>query len=268
MTHSASGSIALQSDGNETTSPTMTRNDDRYLEALRADAADARSLMSNPRKSERERMVVRALLRCLGVVFEDKEIVAGGEEPVDAEFRAARFQIRDLVGDRKRGKEWAERERIYRDAKTIADVRTPFTGSTAIPFDRASKMVADALTEKSRRYGPRVCGMLDAVVYLDLGGSSYRGGLVSEPCARGTEEDFRAWRSGISGALRANAKPGYQGCRLLIFGPACQFDTIDFDFENVVRPAIDAVKDWARYLDAVYVLDAPPAAFCAVQRSR
>jgi hypothetical protein len=148
----------------------MTRNDDRYLEALRADVADARSLMSNPRKSERERMVVRALLRCLGVVFEDKEIVAGGEEPVDVEFRAARFQIRDIVGDRKRGKEWPERQRIYRDAKTITDVRTPFTGSTAIPFDRASKMVADALTEKSRRYGPRVCGMLDAVVYLDLGG--------------------------------------------------------------------------------------------------
>jgi hypothetical protein len=34
-------------------------------------------------------MVVRALLRCLGVAFEDSEIVAGGEEPVDVEFRAA-----------------------------------------------------------------------------------------------------------------------------------------------------------------------------------
>lgn len=33
----------------------MSRNDDRYLEALREDVADARSLMSNPGKSERER---------------------------------------------------------------------------------------------------------------------------------------------------------------------------------------------------------------------
>lgn len=149
----------------------MTGNDDRYLEALRADAADARSLFSNPRKSERERRVVRALLRCLGVAFEDSEIVAGGEEPVDIEFRAARFQIRDIVGGRKRGKEWVERERLYQGAEIMADVMTPFTHSTAVSLDRAAEMVADALTEKSRRYGPRVCGTLDAVTYLDLGNS-------------------------------------------------------------------------------------------------
>jgi hypothetical protein len=93
-------------------------------------------------------------------------------------------------------------------------------------------------------------------------GRSYRGGLVSEPCARGTDEDLKAWRSAITRALRAKLKPGYRGCRLLIFVPACQFDNIDFDFEEIVRPAIDAVRDWSRYFDAVYVLDAPPAAFC------
>jgi Putative endonuclease, protein of unknown function (DUF1780) len=93
----------------------------------------------------------------------------GGVEPVDVEFRAARFQIRDIVGGRKRGKEWAERERLYQHAETIADVMTPFTQSTAIPFDRAAEMVADALTEKSRRYGPRLCGTLDAVTYFDVG---------------------------------------------------------------------------------------------------
>ena len=97
-------------------------------------------------------------------------------------------------------------------------------------------------------------------------GLSYRGGLVSEPCARGYEEDLAAWRSAISGALRAKLRPGYQGSRVLIFVPACQIDTIDFDFEDVVRPAVEVVEDWARYFDAVYVLDAPPAAFCALQR--
>lgn len=98
-------------------------------------------------------------------------------------------------------------------------------------------------------------------------GRSYRGGLVSEPCARSTEEDLRAWRSAIAGALRAKLKPGYQGCRLLIFAPACQFDTIDLDFKDVVKPAIDAVEDWSRYFDAVYVLDAPASAFFEVRRS-
>lgn len=99
-------------------------------------------------------------------------------------------------------------------------------------------------------------------------GRSYRGGLVSEPCARGTEEDLKAWRSAIAAALGAKLKPGYQGCRLLIFAPACQFDTIDFDFEDVVKPAVGAVEGWARYFDAVYVLDAPPSAFCAVQSAK
>ena len=97
-------------------------------------------------------------------------------------------------------------------------------------------------------------------------GLSYRGGLVSEPHARGLEEDLVAWRSAVGGALRAKLKPGYRDCRLLIFARACQFDTIDFDFENVVRPALNAVQDWPRYFDAVYVLDAPPAAFCAFRR--
>jgi hypothetical protein len=189
------GPSVLQMRCNNATSPTMTQNDDRYLEALREDAADARLLMSNPRKSERERMVVRALLRCLGVAFADTEIAAGSEEPIDVEFRAARFQIRDIVGGRKRGEEWAERERLYRSVKTFADVITPFTETTAIPFDRAAEMVVDALTEKSRRCGPRVCGTLDAVTYLDLGGSHL---YPSE--ARGVPEALaelrrQGWRS-------------------------------------------------------------------------
>lgn len=149
----------------------MSWDDDSYIEALRADVADARSLMSNSRKPERERMVARALLRCLGVAFKDAEIEAGPEEPVDVAFRGARFQIRDLVGGRKRNKELAAREKRYREAKTISDVATPFAASTAIPFDRAAELVAETLTEKSLRYGPRLCGTLDAVAYIDLGGS-------------------------------------------------------------------------------------------------
>ena len=39
--------------------------------------------------------------------FAEFEIAACSQEPVDIEFRAARFQIRDIVGARKRGKEMA-----------------------------------------------------------------------------------------------------------------------------------------------------------------
>lgn len=41
-----------------------------------------------PEKPERERMIVRAFLRCLGVPFSDDEIQPGTEEPVGRELSA------------------------------------------------------------------------------------------------------------------------------------------------------------------------------------
>jgi hypothetical protein len=58
------------------------------------------------------------------------------------------------VGNRLRGKEWAEREQRYHDAKTVADVMDPYTASAAFPLDQTAKMVADAL---GRRKGPTLC---------------------------------------------------------------------------------------------------------------
>src|SRR5882762_1565857 len=99
-------------------------------------------------------------------------------------------------------------------------------------------------------------------------GLSYRGGLISEPCARGPEEDLKAWRSAISDALRKKLKPAYEGCRLLIYARTCQFDTIDFDFEQVIRPAIDEIGSdtWGLYFEMIYVLDSPKGAFRAFHR--
>jgi hypothetical protein len=84
---------------------------------------------------------------------------------------------------------------------------------------------------------------------FNTAGHSYRGGLVSEPCARGPDEDLRAWRTAISDALRNKLKPGYEACRLLIFARGCQIDTIDFDFGEVVKPAIDSIgrETWGQY---------------------
>lgn len=68
----------------------MTWDDDNYLQALRADVADARSLMSNPRKPERDRMAVRALLRYLGVAFED---AAAWKNPSMSHFARLVFEL-------------------------------------------------------------------------------------------------------------------------------------------------------------------------------
>jgi Putative endonuclease, protein of unknown function (DUF1780) len=129
----------------------MSSNDDTYLASLRTHAAETRTLFSNPMKPERERMVVRAYLRCLGIPFTEDEIASSNDEPVDVLFGDARFQIRDIVGDRLRGKEWAVKQR-YQAAQTASDVTDPYTPSVVISLDQAAKMVADALAGKARHY--------------------------------------------------------------------------------------------------------------------
>lgn len=173
----------------------MSSNDDAYLALLRTHAAETRTLFSNPMKPERERMVVRAYLRCLGIPFTEDEIVSSTDELVDVLVGDVRFQIRDILGGRLRGKEWAEREQRYQAAKTASDVRDPYTPSVAIPLDKAAKMVVDALAGKARHYAPASIATLDALVYLDLA-NSHLGRLDHPPTPAVIDElTCQGWRS-------------------------------------------------------------------------
>jgi hypothetical protein len=53
----------------------------------------------------------------------------------------------------------------------------------------------------------------------------------------------------------------------LIFAGKCRSDTIDFDFAEVVRPALEEVGTavWSKSFQAIYVLDAPETAFVEVR---
>ena len=274
-------------DSNNATSPPMSRNDDRYLEALREDVADARSLMSNPGKSERERRKMNDAsaieLNCpfqpemtysIGKLRDTARTILRERQADPALSAKFRTQLRTDIPWAKSWNEEFFPLKLFADHMALADEDT---------FQWTPEGAADFTVRTLTGIIPLQCTMAypiwtaaggnpaGQVHYLEMRqynntGRSYRGGLISEPCARDTEEDLKAWRSTITGALRAKLKPGYRGCRLLILVPACQFDTIDFDFDEVVRPAIDAVEDWPRYFDSVYVLDASPAAFCAFQR--
>ena len=91
----------------------MCQGDREYIEKLERHASNTRALLSNKQKPERERMVVRAFLRCIGVQFSDSDIAAGTEEPVDVTFLSARFQVRDIPGGRKRVEAWRQRQLRY-----------------------------------------------------------------------------------------------------------------------------------------------------------
>ena len=61
-----------------------------------------RLLLAQRMKPQRDRAVVRALLRVLGVAFAEAEIIAPVEAPIDVRFRRVQFHLREL-GDHPRG---------------------------------------------------------------------------------------------------------------------------------------------------------------------
>ena len=64
-----------------------------------------RLLLAQRMKPQRDRAVIRALLRVLGVAFAEAEVIAPGESPIDVEFRQAQFHVREL-DDHPRGGAW------------------------------------------------------------------------------------------------------------------------------------------------------------------
>jgi len=173
----------------------MRQSEQEYLAELRKHASNTRALLSNAQKQERERMVVRAFLRCTGVQFSDDEIQASNEEPVDVVFRSARFQVMDILGGRMRGKDWRERERRYQTAESVSDLLEPWTSSKPMSFGEVSQAIATGLAEKASRYGVDNCSKLDALVYVDLHGR-YLQPLEPTMEAQAADEMSRqSWRS-------------------------------------------------------------------------
>ena len=147
----------------------MDRDEAEYLKRLYEHAIESRRIFSNKMKEERERMVCRAFLRCLGVQFHEDEIVAPYTEPIDICFRSAKFQIRELMEpNRKRGDELKEFQHAVQNATSIEDVMTSYSPPRPVSFQALVDEVADALREKAAKYG-KGCRDLDALVYVNLG---------------------------------------------------------------------------------------------------
>lgn len=148
----------------------MDRDEAEYLRKLREHVGETRRIFSNKRKPERERMVCRAFLRCVGIEFDDKEIMPSDTEPIDVIFRAAKFQIRELMEpDRKRGDELKEFQQKVEDATSIEDLATPYSPPRPLSFQELVPELTKALSEKAVKYGTG-CRDLDALIYVNLEG--------------------------------------------------------------------------------------------------
>ena len=145
----------------------MSETDREFLQKLRAHATQTRLFLDNKMKRERERSVCRAFLRSLGVLFSDSELVAPTIEPADVAFRDARFQVRDLLQERKRGDDWRRNEKQCTEAQSLADLGQPYSPPVLIDLKALVPEVTAALSEKALKYGAG-CKDLDALIYVDL----------------------------------------------------------------------------------------------------
>jgi len=136
-----------------------------YLQNIQMDSADTLHYLSDKCKPERERAVVRAFLRCIGVTFAENEIVAPSSEPADVSFREARFQVREILEQgRRRGDEW----KLKAQSQSIDDVLVPLKRPTPISMEELTVIITQALDAKASRYGRSQCSRLDALVYVNL----------------------------------------------------------------------------------------------------
>ena len=128
------------------------------------DRAPTRLLLAHRMKPARDRAVVRALLRALGVAFTEAEIVAPVAAPIDVRFRQAHFHLRDV--DEQRGRGWQAQEPWGHQARALADGGDP--GSPVVEGDLAGVIphVTAALAAQAAWYGTRCVG-LDALVSVE-----------------------------------------------------------------------------------------------------
>ena len=129
------------------------------------DRPRSRLLLAQRMKPQRDRVVVRALLRVLGIACAEAEIIAPVEAPIDVRFRQAQFHVRELC-DHPRRCAWHEEDSRVQQARTRADsedLRPPAGGRAATA--RLARVTA-ALAQHAAWYGARCVG-LDVVVAVD-----------------------------------------------------------------------------------------------------
>lgn len=171
--------------------------DEEFRTSLIRFNEDSRTLFSNAHKLDRERMVCRAFLRCIGVPFTEEEIRKGQNEPVDIAFRSASFQITEILDeDRRRGNELSALDKKLRQANCASDFLEPWKTSVPISFEDAAGLVARRLGEKSTKLGGATgCRGIDALAYVNLRGRHLVPTCISDDCAELTAVRAQGWRS-------------------------------------------------------------------------
>jgi hypothetical protein len=130
-----------------------------------AECPRPRVLLAHSLKQQRDRAVIRALLRGLGIAWEDAEVIAPVEAPIDVRFRQAQFHVREL-GDPPRGCAWHAEDSRGLQARTRADRGDLRHPSGGLDLTANLMHIPTALAPHAAWYGVRCVG-LDVVVAVE-----------------------------------------------------------------------------------------------------
>ena len=144
-------------------------SDRKYIDDLICHTKESIRFFSNEMKSDRERSVCAALLRCLGIEFLPKQIQANDNDPPDVFFKSACLEVIELYDQRRRRlDEYRDRLKELEKAKSLSDTMVPFNQSLPISYQELYDKIVEALDAKSQKYGKNLCSTLDALVYVGL----------------------------------------------------------------------------------------------------
>ena len=129
------------------------------------DRSRPRLLLAQRIPPQRDRAVVRALLRVLGVAFAESEVIAPVEAPIDVRFRQAQFHLRALC-DHPRRCVWQAQDTLRHQARMLADREDLCHPAVGIDLSVSVSHITAALAEHAAWYGARCVG-LDIVFVVD-----------------------------------------------------------------------------------------------------
>ena len=146
-----------------------TSDEKEYISRLTKHAEDTVSFLSSKKKSDRERSVCIAFLRCLGISFSIDDVVSVDRDPPDVSFQGANFEIvEDIDEERVRHAEWKDKVEMLKKAETLDEIMEPYKASEPISFSAVTSRITGLLNKKANKYSKGVLKDLDALVYVNL----------------------------------------------------------------------------------------------------
>jgi hypothetical protein len=122
------------------------------------------AFFSNPQKAERERCVVRAFLRFLGVAFQEDDLKVSQREPIDVAVFEAKFQITEVLDQgRKRHEEYRKRLAELENVSNGDPCEIGWKNPTSIGWGELARLIEGVLGKKTAYQD------IDLLVHIALG---------------------------------------------------------------------------------------------------